>query len=64
MQFVVTVKDRFSGHIVTVFTDTWDEAVRWARSHTEDGLAVIRDQRTGQKYWLTLSDERTIWVYA
>ena len=64
MQFVATVKDRITGHIVTVVTNHWDEAVKWARNRTEDGLAVIRDQRTGQQYWLTLSDERVAWVYA
>lgn len=43
--FVVTVPDQFARHLVTKVMDDWHQAVRWARQHSADGCALIRDQQ-------------------
>lgn len=64
MQFVVTVRDAFAGRIVTKVMDDWRRCIGWAKAHSIDGLAVIRDQRIDEEYWLDLSDPMIEWMYA
>lgn len=62
--FVVTVPDSFARHLVTKVTDDWHQAVRWARRHSVDGCALIRDQRIGRDLCIEdVSDPMLDWMY-
>lgn len=64
MQFIVTVRDAFTDRIVTKVMDDWHRCIEWAKARSIDGLAVIRDQRIDEEYWLDLSDPMIEWMYA
>lgn len=62
--FVVTVSDLFTDHLVTKMMDDWHHVIRWARQHSVDGCAVIRDQRIDKEYWITdISNPKLDWMY-
>lgn len=62
--FVVTVPDMFARHLVTKVTDDWHQAVRWARRHSADGCALIRDQQANRELCIeSVSDPMLDWMY-
>jgi len=62
--FVVTVPDLFAKHLVTKVMEDWHQAIRWARKHSIDGCALIRDQRIDKEFWIqNIYDPKLDWMY-
>ena len=62
--FVVTVPDQFARHLVTKVMGDWHQAVGWARQHSVDGCALIRDQRIDREFFTeNVSDPMLDWMY-
>lgn len=62
--FVVTVPDAYAKHLVTKVMDEWRQAVDWARRHSIDGYALIRDQRINREFCTeNVSDPMLDWMY-
>lgn len=62
--FVVTVPDSFARHLVTKVMGDWHQAVRWARQHSVDGCALIKDQQVNREFFTeNVSDPLLDWMY-
>lgn len=62
--FVVAVPDLFAKHLVTKVMEDWRQAVRWARKHSIDGCALIRDQRIDREFCTeNIHDSELDWTY-